>query len=295
MVYFGQLFISGIMVGAIYVLMAMSIVVIAKTTGIFNIAVAEITALGCFLSWALLVQFGLPLPLAIICLLAVCFLFALAVERLLMRPMIGQPIFSAVMLTIALMCIVSGFITFVWPGLVFLFPPIVPKGTLHLGEIVIANELLFNFIMCMLVFGILMAFFRYTKIGLAMRATSEDHQLAQSGGIRVTTMIAMAWFIAMIAATVAGTSLGMLRGANHPAVAGLALAAFTAAMVGGLESLGGVVIGGLLVGICQVLAAGYLDPYVAGGMAEVTPFVILLLVLIFRPYGLFGYVRIERV
>ena len=281
------------MVGAVYVLLAMCIVVICKTTGVFNLAVAEFAALGCFLAWVFFAK--LPLPLAIIALLVALFLIAVVVERFFMRPMIGQPLFSAVVVTIGLSEILAGIITIAWPGLIYKFAPIMPAGTIRIGELAFSQELLFNFVICLIVFGLLMAFFRYTKQGLAVRATSEDHQLAQSGGIKVTRMILLSWFVAIIAAAAAGAVLGMLRGAHHAAIAGLAIAAFAAALVGGVESLGGVMLGGLLVGVSQVMAAGYLDPYVGGGMAEVVPFIVLLAVLIFRPYGLFGYARIERV
>ena len=283
------------MSGGIYALIALGIVVIYKASGIFNLAVGAIVAMGCLLGWGLLVQAGLPLPVVLVVLFIVALVLGLVVERSLMRPLYGQPPLSALMITLALMEIVGGITILIWPGIGRIYPPILPTGTVRIWELVISVESLINFIMCMLIFGILVLFFQYTKVGLAMRATAEDQQLAQSGGIRVTTMVSMAWFIAIIAGFLGGVILGPLYGADVTSISILGLKAFPAVIIGGLQSIPGAIIGGLLVGISETMGAGYLDPYVAGGMADIVPFVVLLVILLIKPYGLFGYERIERV
>lgn len=295
MFFLGQLLVSGVMVGAIYGLMALGIVLIYKSSGIFNIAVGEMTAFGCFVGWALLVQLGLPLWLMFAGLFPVALLLALGVERFFMRPLIGQPMLAAIMITIALMEILAGVITLLWPGATRVFPQILPSGVIKAGEIIVSFEGLSIFIICMLAFSIFVIFFQRTKLGLIMRASSEDQQLAQSQGVNVSRMVATAWFIAAITAFGGGVLLGTLHAVNQTGISALGLKAFPAVIVGGLESIPGAIVGGLLVGVFETLGAGYIDPHVAGGMAEVVPYLILLLVLIVKPFGLFGYRRIERV
>jgi len=293
--YLIQLLMSGLMIGGIYALIALGIVLIYKASSIFNLAVGPLVALGTFISWWLLVALELPLPLAIVGLIIVAIICSLAIERYLMRPLIGQPILSAVMITIALMVMVSGFITLLWPGVTRKFPEILPSGVIHLGNIVIPTESLIGLAVCLLGFGIFIAFFQWTKMGLAMRATAEDQQLAQSGGIKVTTMVAIAWSVAIITSFIGGILLGGLHGVNLGAISALGFKAFPAVMIGGMESVAGALIGGLLIGLLESLGIGYLDTLVGGGMADVIPFIILLLILIVKPYGMFGFERIERV
>ena len=292
---FLQLVISGLLVGSIYALVALGIVLIYKTSSIFNIAVGPLVALGTFVSWWFLVGVGLPLPLTIVGLILVAILCAKAIERLMMRPLIGQPILSAVMITIALLVIVSGIITLLWPGPIRAYPPILPSGVIELGNLTVSIQSLLGFLICLLGFALFAVIFQRTKMGLAMRAVAEDQQLAQSGGLKVNSIVGMAWSVAVITAFGGGVLLGSLHGVNIGAISALGFKAFPAVMIGGMESIPGALIGGLLVGLFESLGAGYLDPYVAGGMTDVAPFIILLLILVIKPYGLFGYARIERV
>ena len=293
--YFIQLIASGLMIGGIYALIALGIVLIYKSSSIFNLAVGPLVALGTFVSWWFLVGLKLPLPLTVVGLIIVAIICSLVIERYMMRPLIGQPILSAVMITIALMVMISGLITLIWPGPIRKYPPVLPSGVIELGNIVISLESLIGFIVCLLGFAAFIVLFKWTKMGLAMRAAAEDQQLAQSGGIKVTTMVAIAWSVAIITSFIGGILLGSLHGVNLGAISALGFKAFPAVMIGGMESVHGALIGGLLVGLFESLGVGYLDIYVGGGMADVVPFVILLLILIIKPYGLFGYERIERV
>jgi branched-chain amino acid transport system permease protein len=148
---------------------------------------------------------------------------------------------------------------------------------------------------CGLCFFIFLLFFQKTKTGLAMRGTSEDHMLAQSEGIQVNWIFIVSWFVAILVALVGGALVGAQYGVSFITLHALGMKSLAVVILGGMESIAGAMTGGLMIGVLETLGAGYLDPYVGGGFSEVAPFIILLIVLIFRPYGLFGYERIERV
>jgi branched-chain amino acid transport system permease protein len=293
--FFLQMLLTGIMTGAVYVLMAISVVIVYKSSSIFNFAHGALVALTAYLSWSFMVQLHLPIWLGFLCLLAVVFLLGWLIQRLILQPLTGQPVLAAVMATIALGEVLSGFITLVWPGPGRNFPEIIPSEVIHLGEVILAYESLINFIISGLAFGIFMWFFHRTRMGLAMRGTAEDHQLARSEGIKVTRIFSMSWIIAIIMAAVGGILMGNLQGVDAFPLSSLGMKSLAVVILGGMESIGGAVIAGLIIGIAEVIGAGYLDPYVGGGTQDVFPFVILIIVLMIRPYGLFGYERIERV
>jgi branched-chain amino acid transport system permease protein len=146
------------------------------------------------------------------------------------------------------------------------------------------------------VVAILMLFFRYTKSGLAMMATAEDEQVVQSAGIKVTTVYAISWAIACIVGVIGGIILGGVSGVMIP-LAEIGLKAFAVVLLGGVDSIGGAIVAGIILGVLENVAAGYLDPLLpaGGGLASVLPFIVMIIVLIFRPYGLFGLQRIERI
>lgn len=288
--------IVGLTTGAVYAVMALGFCLIYKASSIFNFAHGDIVALGAFILWTLLVQFGLPLWLAVICLVIIAYILAVVIERFALRPLIGQPVLSAIMVTIGLGQIVAGVVILLWPGLGRSYPDIIPSGKISITQgATVSYEALINFIVCLVAFGIFSIFFRRTRIGLAMRGVAEDHQLARSGGIRVTSIFTIVWFIAILVAFLGGVLMGNHHGVNRAPIASLGLKAFPAVIIGGLESVPGALIGGLLVGLLEAVGAGYLDPFVGGGMTEVLPYVILLLVLMVKPYGMFGYEKIERV
>lgn len=292
---FLQLILSGVMMGGIYGLMAAGIVLICKSSRIFNFAHGDLSALGAFLMWSFLVQLNLPFPVAILAAVAAAFVLARTIERMVLRPMIGQPLLSIIMVTIGLGQVLAGFVTLLWPGPGRKYPSIIPSGVIRLGDVVFSVESAVSFIICMAVFVAFVIFFQRTKIGLAMRGTAEDHQLAQSGGIRVTTIFSISWFIAILMGTTGGVLLANLYGVDRVAVSGFALKSFAVIILGGLESISGAIIAGIILGVLEMLGAGYLDPLVGGGLAQVIPFIFMLLILIVKPFGLFGYKKIERV
>lgn len=289
-----QLILSGIMVGAIYSLVAIGVVLIFKSTGIFNIAQGSLLMLGAFLLFAFLVQLSWPLWLS----LFLAFLGAIAagylIERLALRPLIGQSFLSAFMVTLALIGLLEGLVTLVWGTFGRRYPEFIPPEPIHLGPLVISREYTWSFLIAIGLIVALSLFFKYHRLGLAMRAVAEDHQVAQSTGIRIRTAFSLSWIIASIVATAGGillaTSAGVTVGLQN-----VGLKSLSVVLLGGLESIPGAIIGGLIVGVLETVAAGYLDPYVGGGVAEVAPFILMIIILLFKPYGLFGEKRIERI
>jgi branched-chain amino acid transport system permease protein len=200
------------------------------------------------------------------------------------------------MMTIALANVIGGAATLIWGGeYKSAYSGVLPGITLKIGVISLPPESFIGLIVSIAVVAILMLVFRYTKVGLAMRATAEDEQVVRSSGIRVTTVYALAWVIACVVGVVSGILLGGISGADISSYQ-LGLAALPVVILGGLDSLGGAILAGLILGILQNVAAGYLDPLLSsGGTALVFPYVVMIVVLIFKPHGLFGLKRIERI
>jgi branched-chain amino acid transport system permease protein len=299
--FFLQLILSGLLVGGIYALLALGVVLIVKASGVFNFASGDMTALGAFVAWSIVTFFGdlgmgaIAIPAMIVGVIILSLGFAFIIEHFALKPLIGQPVIAALMLTVSLGMVISGFVSMVWPGPGRVFPPMIPTGAIKLGSISLSTGAFASFIICMLIFGAFVLFFQNTKLGLAMRGTSEDQQLSQSVGIKVTVIFLACWFIAMLLATASGVLVGSMQVLDRTTLAAFGAIAFPAVLLGGIESIPGALIGGLIIGVVEMLSGGYLDPYFGGGVGSIMPFIVMLIILIFRPYGLFGYKRIERV
>ena len=291
---FLQLLISGLMLGGVYAIIALGFVVIFKSSGIFNFAQGQLLMIGGYLCWSFLSQFHLPTWASFLAVLLVAVAIGLIIERFALRPMIGQPLLAAIMITIALASVLDGIVTIVWGGDQLILPEFISRASLDLGSISISRQSLWLFLISLALFGCFVLFFRFTKMGLAMRGTAEDQQVVQAAGIRVSSIFALSWVIASIVSVIGGIFLGSLTGVS-PTLAFLGLKAFPVVILGGLESIPGALIAGLLVGSLEKIAGGYIDPLIGGGFEEIFPFIILLVVLLIKPFGLFGLKRIERV
>lgn len=290
---FLELVISGIALGAVYGLVALGFVLIFKSTGIFNLAQGQLVLIGAFMAFAFSVQAGLPFWLAAGFALVFSFLLGLLIERILLRPMIGQPVLSLVMMTIGLSITLRALVLFIWGPLPYSYPPYLPQEGLHIGPAIVPESYVFGLIVSVILLLCLFVFFRYSKLGLAMRATADDQQVAQSLGIPVSRIFGIGWAISSLTACVGGIVLGTLLSVTV-LLGEVGLRSLPAAILGGLESLPGVVIGGLLLGIIENLSGGYLDSYIPG-IKDVVPYVVMLIILMIRPYGLLGQKKIERV
>ncbi len=295
MTFFLQLVISGFALGMVYALIAIGFVVILKCSQAFNIAQGHFVMIGGYLGYTFLVIFGLPIWASLLAAIAAAVIMGLLIERLTLRPLVGQPVLAVIMITIALAALLEGLATLIWGGEYKTYHGVLPTITLQLGELSVPPEMLIGLIVSIAVVAILMLFFRYTKSGLAMRATAEDEQVVQSAGIRVTTVYALSWVIACIVGVISGIILGGVSGVMIP-LAEVGLKAFAVVLLGGVNSIGGAIVAGIILGVAENVAAGYLDPLLpGGGLAHVFPFIVMIIVLIFRPHGLFGLVRIERI
>ena len=289
---FIQFLINGVLVGGIYALIALAIVLIYKSTRVFNFAMGEMLTLGGFILYTFMATLKFPMWLGLIFTVIVSLGIGLVIERLALRPLIGQPILAAIMATLALSLIIKGIIFFGWGSPTITFPEkILPGKATLIGDIFLSNELLCTFFISVGVFLGMGIFFRFTKIGVFMRATAEGHDVAQASGIDVERIFAVAWAIAALVAAAGGILLGSRFGLGIGTLPLIAVKAFPAVLFGGLESVTGAVIGGLTVGIIESLVGGFIDPK----LSQITPYILLLIVLLFRPEGLFGLKRIERI
>jgi len=293
MTFFLQLVLTGTMVGSIYGLVAMGFVLIFKASKVFNLAQGEMLMLFAWVTYAFLVQLNLPLPVSLILTLISAVLFGLVVERFPLRPMFGQPVFAIVMVTLGLAVIIKGITAVFWGFLGTVNYPVgtLPREPVSIGGAMISQTYLYAFFSCMLLLLVFTIFFRFTKVGLRMRAVAEGHWLAQSKGININTVLAISWIISAVLSAVGGFFLGSMQGLSTNLYF-IGLFAIPAALLGGFESIPGAIIGGIVLGLSESLAGGYITGI---SIRSVLPYLLVILVLIFRPHGLFGLKEIERV
>ncbi len=284
----------GLARGLVYALIALGFVLVFKCTGIFNLATGEMMVLGGYVCYFFAVQLGMPLWVAVILTVITAGVIGLITNRLFIRPLIGQPVIAMVMVTLALGSIIIAVIILIWGSATLYVPRLFPSGGISImGSVLGWNYLGFGAVSLLLLVGLL-AFFRYSKIGLSMMAISEDQQAAQALGVSVKRIVMVAWTLGTITAAIGGLMLTSLTSVQYSQAA-LGLIGIAVALVGGLQSMGGVIIGGLLVGLVQGLSAGYVDPHVPGSLQDVSAYIVMMLILLFRPHGFFGWERIERV
>jgi branched-chain amino acid transport system permease protein len=286
-----QIAVEGTLTGLLYGLIALAFVVIFRASRIVNLAQGQLVLVGAYVMGTLLTI--LPLPVAIVLALAASLLIGVAIERLVFRPLIGQPVFSIVMASIGLLILLQGLVQLVWGAQTRPFAQIFPEGNWKLDALLINKRLLIGAVITLLAVEALRLFFLKTRIGLRLAAVAEDHFVALSLGVSVQASTRIAWaagaFVSTLAAMIllSGNVLGLQAG-------DIGLRALPVALLGGLESLRGAVIAGVLVGVGEALAAHYLDPLTGGAMSLVFPFMLMILVLLVRPQGLFGWKVIER-
>ena len=275
--------------------MALGFVIIFKATKVVNFAQGEMVMVGAYVCFALTVQFQLPFLLSFLMTLAFSVLLALAVERMVLRPLIGEPIISVIMVTIGLSSMLKAFVQMCWGTQIQVFPPILPQEPYILMGLPIAPVYVAAFCLSLLLFGIFSLFFKYSSLGIAMRATAFDQQAAQSMGIGIKSIFALSWCIAAVVSSIGGIILGNINGINAQ-LGHLGLKVFPAVILGGLDSLLGAALGGLIIGVLENLCEGVVkDLFGLGGFREVASFIVLVVILMVKPYGLFGTKEIERV
>lgn len=289
-----QSLVSGIVVGSIYALVALGFVLIYKSTAVINFAQGELLLFGAFLCLTLVTALKIPFWLAFFATLIAAALLGLLLERLFLRPMIGEPVISIIMLTIGLASVLKGAIYIVWGYETKVYPEVFPAEPIMLGGISVSQVYIYSVafaIICLLLFNL---FFRFSSAGIAMRAVANDQQAAQSMGISIKRIFGIAWAIAAVVASIGGILIGNINGVNS-SLSSFGLKVFPAVILGGLDSIPGAILGGLIIGVLEAVSGIYLDPLFEGGTKEVVPFVVLVIVLMIKPYGLFGTEEIEKV
>ena len=290
-----QLVISGIAVGGIYSLMALGFVLIFKASAVVNFGPGELVLFGAYVSWATILHMKLPLYVALPTTLVVAILLGLVIERGILRPLIGEPIISVIMVTFGFASVIRGVLNVTWGSDTRPFPVLFSQEPFRLGPVPISPVQLWSFVIVLILLLAFSIFFRFSLTGMAMRATADNQQVAQSLGVSVKWIFALSWCIACVVSTLSGIILGNVRGGVDFSLADLGLKVFPVVILGGLDSVMGAIIGGVLIGVLENLSGGYLDPLVGGGVKEVAPFVVLVVILMLRPYGFFGKPEIERV
>lgn len=287
---FLQLTITGLANGAILALAALGFVIVFKATGVINFAQGYFLLLGAYLVWAGIVQFGMPWYFAVIVALIVAALVGLATERFVLRPLVGENVISVIMVTIGLSFVLQGVVQFIWGTEPRPMPAFIPRGSVEVAGVPLSVNRIWAVVLAGAVLAALSLFFQRSRHGIAMRAVADDQQAAMTVGISVRRVFALTWALAAASAVLAGVIVANLFGASAE-VATFGLLVFPVVILGGLDSVPGAVVAGGIIG----LLVSYTSGYVGGGLQQVIPFVVLVLILLFRPYGLFGEVRIERV
>ena len=299
MAYFIQLFFAGIALGCIYALIGLGFAIIFKATGVINFAQGELLLVGAYLLSAGVFEWHIGFWLALLVSIVATVLIGLLFERFVLRRMIGRPVFAILMITIGLDTILFTLVSAIWGS-----NPL-PAGTpfdltsgFNAGGVHFGADDLWTIAVTVLLCAALFYFFRMTRYGLAMRATALDLEAALAMGINVRTVNALAWGIAAAIATIGGAFLAIKSVAIDPTLGSTALLAFPAIILGGIDSIPGAIVGGILIGLAQVLTAGYESNFanvLGTGFHEITPYLIMILVLLVRPYGLFGTRKVERI
>jgi branched-chain amino acid transport system permease protein len=295
---FVQLTIAGLSNGAILALAALGFVLVYKASGVINFAQGQFLLVGAYVLWAAIVRWGLPWELAVVVAIVVAVALGLVVERLALRPLVGQPIISVIMVTVGLAYVLGGAVLWIWGPNASGFPPFIPSDNVSvLGTEIGQNRLWAIGLVAVVLVGFVL-FFQRSRHGIAMRAVADDQQAALSMGISVSRIIALAWALAGVTAVGGGMLIANLTGVSLD-LASFGLLVFPVVILGGLDSVPGAVVGGAVIGLLQQYSGFYLDQQLSKinitGTQELVPYVALVLILLVKPYGLFGQERIERV
>jgi branched-chain amino acid transport system permease protein len=289
-----QYTITGLAVGMVYALIALGFALIWKSSSVANLALGQLVLISSWFTYGMLVQakfpFWIGLPLTI--------LFAMflgwTIERFTLRPLIAQPILALITVTLGIAYFLEGVATFVWPISVAALPRLFPQQPIHIGPAVVSQEYLWAAVISLVLFGALSLFFKYHKMGIAMRATADDQLAVQACAIPVTSVFSVSWIFACVVAAIGGVLVSSIGGITYGLVE-TGLKSFSVVILGGLDSFIGCMVAGPIIGLCENFGGGYLTPLIGPGIKDIIPFIIIIIVMIVKPYGLFGETRIERI
>jgi branched-chain amino acid transport system permease protein len=285
----GDVVLQGLLVGGAYVLIALGFAIVFRSSLVLNLAYGQqILILGYFLQW-FLVSEGMPLWASVIVCLIVGGALGWVLERAFIRPLLEKPFLSILMMTLMLGFLLKG-ITVLWRGGKSYSMPFTPSGMWHLGGLQVLPAAAIAFMVAITAFLLILFVFRYTKIGLAMRAVTDDHSVAQSLGIRVRRIFSLSWVISGVFASLCAVIVGMVWTIT-PDMGDIALGkALPVLLLGGMDSISGAVVGGLVIGVAESLGG-----YWGGQVQTIIPWLVMLAILLVRPWGILGTRRIERI
>lgn len=289
---FIKLFVNGLSIGFLYALSALGFVMIFKSSSVLNFAHGQLLAMGAFIFLVLSAWLKLPIVISFVLTLAGSFVLGFIIERFFLRPLIGEALIQVIMLTVGLAAMFKGLMLFVFGGNLHNYPEFLPEGlSLRWGAVYIPSVYVAAFIIGLLFLGVFGFFFKYSSQGIYMRSVADNQPAALSLGVHVRRVFALSWAIAAMVAAMSGIVLGIMNGINVHELSAIGLKVFPVVILGGLDSIGGAILGGVIIGLLETFTGGY----VSTSLREVIPYIVLVLILLIRPYGLFGLVEIERV
>jgi branched-chain amino acid transport system permease protein len=263
-----------------------------KASSILNFAHGELIAFGAYVFLALVTGLGLPIIPAFLVTLVGCFLFGFVVERIFLRPLIGEPLIFVIMLTVGLAAMFKGLILLLWGGNLHTYPDFLPDAlSVTWGAVSVQPVYSLTLLVGMgflILFGL---FFKFSSQGIYMRSVADNQRAALSLGVHVKRVFALSWAIAALVAGMSGIVLGVINGVNVHDLSAIGLKVFPVVILGGLDSIGGAILGGIIIGLLETMTGGYISP----SLRDVIPYIVLVFILMVKPYGLFGQVEIERV
>jgi branched-chain amino acid transport system permease protein len=292
MEFFLQLVFQGLSIGFLYALAALGFVMIFKSSSVLNFAHGELLAIGAFIFLVLAAWLKLPIWLAFLITIVGSFALGFIIERLFLRPLIGEALIEVIMLTVGLAAMFRGIMLVIFGGNLHNYPDFLPKNlTIEMGNINIPPVYVATFIIGLIFLVIFGLFFKYSSQGIYMRSVADNQPAALSLGVHVRRVFALSWAIAALVCAMSGIILGIINGINVHELSHIGLKVFPVVILGGLESIGGAIIGGVIIGMLETFTGGY----VSTSLREVIPYIVLIFILLVKPYGLFGLVEIERV
>jgi branched-chain amino acid transport system permease protein len=290
-----QLTINGLIVGALYGVVAMCFVLIYKASQVVNFAQGEFLLIGAWICWWLLTKYQLPFYAGFLITLAFMMVFGLVLQIVVLRPLIGEPVISVIMVTIGLSIFFQALMKWIFGVFAQPFPPVFTTKSVSVFGLEVQTVYVMSTVVSVLIMIGFAWFFKFSRMGLAMRATAFNQQVAQSLGISIRQVFALSWGISAMVSTVAGVVVGIVNGVSS-ALSFFGIKVFPAVILGGLDSIVGGVLGGLIIGLLENLAHFVDTQWLKwGNLYEVAPFYVLIVILMIRPYGLFGTKDIERV
>jgi branched-chain amino acid transport system permease protein len=290
-----QLLVNGFIIGLLYGVVAMSFVLIYKSSQVVNFAQGEFLLVGAWACWWLLAKFSMPFYMAFFLTLLFMMLFGILVQIIILKPLIGEPIISIIMVTIGLSIFFQAIMNWMFGVFTEPFPQIFSSESLNIFGLNVQTAYLMSGLISILIMISFALFFKKSKLGLAMRATAFDQQAAQSLGVSIKQVFAAAWAISAMVSAVAGVVFGIVNGISS-GIAFMGIKVFPAVILGGLDSVLGAILGGLVIGLLEHLAH-YIDVQFLniGNLIRIAPFYALIIILMIKPYGFFGTKDIERV